>query len=79
MASILFVDGMYGIILGDDEEISGRSIRTTNIVESCRTIAHMCASCASWQYGAESWAGLLFLSCVAAALLIPAVWFSHKV
>ncbi|CAM9609633.1 unnamed protein product, partial [Ectocarpus fasciculatus] len=30
------------------------------------------------QYGAESWAGLLFLSCVAAALLIPAAWFSRK-
>ncbi|CAM9100098.1 unnamed protein product [Ectocarpus sp. 8 AP-2014] len=30
------------------------------------------------QYGAESWAGLLFLSCVVAALLIPAAWFSRK-
>lgn len=32
-----------------------------------------------WQYGAESWAGLLFLGCMAAILLAPAGWFSLKV
>ena len=32
-----------------------------------------------WQYGAESWASLLFLGCVVAALLGPAAWCQHKV
>eukprot|EP00752_Nemacystus_decipiens_P006052 g5462.t2 len=30
------------------------------------------------KYGAESWAALLFLGCMAAILLAPAGWFAHK-
>eukprot|EP00752_Nemacystus_decipiens_P006064 g5472.t1 len=30
------------------------------------------------EYGAESWASLLFLACVAAVLVVPAAWFARK-